>query len=290
MMNNAELQLALPTGSLDSYIRSVNTVPMLTLEEEQDLATRFQKTGDLQAARQLVMSHLRFVVKVARGYNGYGLAQNDLIQEGSIGLMKAVKRFDPTVGVRLVTYAVHWIRAEMHEFIIKNWRIVKVATTKEQRKLFFNLRSSKKRLGWLNQKEVNEVAEDLGVKPQTVMEMEKRMSAHDASFDPAFDSAFDSDDDDHVFSPGQYLESDKQYQPESLAENDQHESQQTALLRKAMNTLDDRTKDIVARRWLADGKVTLHDLADEYGVSAERIRQLEKAAMQKLRVAMEAAA
>ncbi len=286
MMNNAELQLALPTGSLDSYIRSVNTVPMLTLEEEQDLATRFQKTGDLQAARQLVMSHLRFVVKVARGYNGYGLAQNDLIQEGSIGLMKAVKRFDPTVGVRLVTYAVHWIRAEMHEFIIKNWRIVKVATTKEQRKLFFNLRSSKKRLGWLNQKEVNEVAEDLGVKPQTVMEMEKRMSAHDASFDPAFDS----DDDDHVFSPGQYLESDKQYQPESLAENDQHESQQTALLRKAMNTLDDRTKDIVARRWLADGKVTLHDLADEYGVSAERIRQLEKAAMQKLRVAMEAAA
>ncbi len=286
MMNNSELQLALPAGSLDSYIRSVNTVPMLTLEEEQDLATRFQKTGDLQAARRLVMSHLRFVVKVARGYNGYGLAQNDLIQEGSIGLMKAVKRFDPTVGVRLVTYAVHWIRAEMHEFIIKNWRIVKVATTKEQRKLFFNLRSSKKRLGWLNQKEVNEVAEDLGVKPQTVMEMEKRMSAHDASFDPGFDS----DDDDHVFSPGQYLESDKQYQPESLVENDQHESQQTALLRKAMNTLDDRTKDIVARRWLADGKVTLHDLADEYGVSAERIRQLEKAAMQKLRVAMEAAA
>ncbi len=282
-MLNTELQLALPTGSLDGYIQSVNRIPMLSAEEENDLAERFQKNGDLDAARQLVMSHLRFVVKVARGYTGYGLAQNDLIQEGNIGLMKAVKRFNPLVGVRLVTYAVHWVRAEMHEFIIKNWRIVKVATTKEQRKLFFNLRSSKKRLGWLNQKEVNEVAKDLGVKPQTVLEMEKRMSAHDASFDPGFDS----DDDDHTFSPGQYLEADKQYQPDNLVENDQHENQQMNLLHKAMNTLDDRTKDIVSKRWLADSKVTLHDLADQYGVSAERIRQLEMVAMQKLRKAME---
>ncbi|MFK8066867.1 MAG: RNA polymerase sigma factor RpoH [Gammaproteobacteria bacterium] len=282
MINN-ELQLSLPTGSLDGYIQSVNRIPMLTAEEEIDLAERFQKNGDLDAARQLVMSHLRFVVKVARGYTGYGLAQNDLIQEGNIGLMKAVKRFNPLVGVRLVTYAVHWVRAEMHEFIIKNWRIVKVATTKEQRKLFFNLRSSKKRLGWLNQREVNEVAEDLGVKPQTVLEMEKRMSAHDASFDPGFDS----DDDDHVFSPGQFLQADKQFQPETQVEVDQHEHQQIDLLHKAMSTLDDRTKDIVAKRWLADKKVTLHDLADQYGVSAERIRQLETVAMQKLRTAME---
>ncbi len=285
MTNNAELQLALPIGSLDSYIRSVNTVPMLTAEEEKDLAERFQKNDDLAAARRLVMSHLRFVVKVARGYNGYGLAQNDLIQEGNIGLMKAVKRFDPSVGVRLVTFAVHWVRAEMHEFILKNWRIVKVATTKEQRKLFFNLRSAKKRLGWLNQQEVNEVAEDLGVKPQTVLEMEKRLSAHDASFDPGFDT----DDDDHVFSPGQYLE-DRRFQPDTMVETDQFETQQSNLLRAAMNKLDDRAKDIVAKRWLTDDKKTLHDLATEYGVSAERIRQLEKAAMQKLRSAMEAPA
>ena len=231
------------------------------------------------------MSHLRFVVKVARGYNGYGLAQNDLIQEGNIGLMKAVKRFDPSVGVRLVTFAVHWIRAEMHEFILKNWRIVKVATTKEQRKLFFNLRSAKKRLGWLNEKEVNEVAEDLGVKPKTVLEMEKRMNAHDASFEPNFES----EDDDHAFAPSQFL-GDKRYQPDSLVETDQHDQQQSSLLYKALSTLDDRAKDIVAKRWLSDSKVTLHDLADEYGVSAERIRQLEKAAMKKLRASMEAAA
>jgi RNA polymerase sigma-32 factor len=228
------------------------------------------------------MSHLRFVVKVARGYSGYGLAQNDLIQEGNIGLMKAVKRFDPTVGVRLVTFAVHWIRAEIHEFVIKNWRIVKVATTKEQRKLFFNLRRSKKRLGWLNNEEVNEVAADLGVKPKTVLEMEKRLNAHDASFDPGLDS----DDDDHNYSPAHYLE-DKRFQPDTLAEEDQHSKQQSKLLGDALNKLDDRTKDIISRRWLADSKATLHDLAAEYGVSAERIRQLEKAAMQKLKTSME---
>ncbi len=284
-MNNTELQLSLATGSLDSYIQSVNTIPMLSQEEEQDLANRFRKNGDLDAARQLVLSHLRFVVKVARGYSGYGLAQNDLIQEGNIGLMKAVKRFDPAVGVRLVTFAVHWIRAEIHEFIIKNWRIVKVATTKEQRKLFFNLRSAKKRLGWLTQNEVNEVAEDLGVKPKTVLEMEKRMNAHDAAFDPGFES----DDDDHAFAPSQFLE-DKRYQPDTLVEADQYDNQQSDLLHKALCTLDDRAKDIVAKRWLSDKKTTLHDLADEYGVSAERIRQLEKTAMQKLRIAMDGAA
>lgn len=276
------LQLALPTGSLNSYIRSVNTIPMLSAEEEVDLAERFHNEQDLDAARQLVMSHLRFVVKVARGYSGYGLAQNDLIQEGNVGLMKAVKRFDPTVGVRLVTFAVHWIRAEIHEFVIKNWRIVKVATTKEQRKLFFNLRSSKKRLGWLNNEEVNEVAADLGVKPKTVLEMEKRLNAHDASFDPGFDS----DDDDNNYAPAHYLE-DKRFQPDTLAEEDQHNKQQSKLLGDALNKLDDRARDIVSRRWLADSKATLHNLASEYGVSAERIRQLEKAAMQKLKTSME---
>lgn len=285
MLNTSELQLALPAGSRETYIHSVNTVPMLTAEEEHDLAERFKQDGDLNAARQLVLSHLRFVVKVARGYQGYGLAQNDLIQEGNVGLMKAVKRFDPSVGVRLVTFAVHWIRAEIHEFVIKNWRIVKVATTKEQRKLFFNLRSAKKRLGWLNQDEVNEVAADLGVKPETVVEMEQRLNAHDASFD----LGNDSDDDDNTYTPAQYLE-DNRFQPETTAETDQFDALQSANLTKALTELDDRARDIVMRRWLAEDKPTLHELAEEYQVSAERIRQLEKNAITKLRKAMESTA
>ncbi len=287
MTNLAALQqsLPLPTGSLDAYIQAVNTIPILSAEEEKELAERFRKHNDLRAARQLVLSHLRFVVKVARGYSGYGLPQGDLIQEGNIGLMKAVKRFDPKVGVRLVTFAVHWIRAEIHEFIIKNWRIVKVATTKEQRKLFFNLRSAKKRLGWLTRKEVEEVAEDLGVKPKTVLEMEQRMNAHDTSFDPGPEL---DDDDHHAFGPAQYLE-DRRFQPDTLVENVEHDTQQYEQLHEALKTLDDRSKDILQKRWLAtDGKkATLHELADEYGISAERIRQLEKTAMQKLRTVME---
>ena len=285
MTYTTDLQLALPTGSLESYIQSVNSIPMLSADEERQLAERFHRDGDLQAARQLVVSHLRFVVKVARGYSGYGLAHNDLIQEGNIGLMKAVKRFDPAVGVRLVTFAVHWIRAEIHEFIIKNWRIVKIATTKEQRKLFFNLRSAKKRLSWLSHAEVSEVAEDLGVKPETVLEMEKRLHAHDASFDPGVDA----DEDDSAYAPALYLQ-DTRYQPDTLVETDQHETRQSTQLNRAINSLDDRARDIVTRRWLRDDKPTLHDLAAEYGVSAERIRQLEQNAMKKLRLALEAPA
>jgi len=272
------LQFALPTGSIESYISSVNQVPILSLEEEQVLARRLREEDDIEAARRLVMSHLRFVVKIARGYSGYGLPQADLIQEGNVGLMKAVKRFDPDVGVRLVSFAVHWVRAEMHEFILKNWRIVKVATTKAQRKLFFNLRSSKKRLGWLNQNEVNDVAETLGVKPSDVMEMEKRMGNYDASFD-----GFDSDDDeDSNYSPSYFLEN-KSAGPEELIETAQLDEESTDALRNALSQLDDRSKDIIAKRWLAEDKATLHELAAVHSVSAERIRQIENNAMKKLR-------
>ena len=271
------LQFALPTGSIENYISSVNQVSILSLEEEQVLARRLRDENDLEAARRLVMSHLRFVVKIARGYNGYGLQQADLIQEGNVGLMKAVKRFDPDVGVRLVSFAVHWIRAEMHEFILKNWRIVKIATTKAQRKLFFNLRSSKKRLGWLNQDEVNEVAKDLGVKPSEVVEMEKRLSNFDASFDGMTD-----DDDVSVFTPAYYLEN-KSAGPEELIETAQDDEQTQNALHNAIALLDDRSKDIIAKRWLAEDKATLHELAAEHSVSAERIRQIENNAMKKLR-------
>ena len=272
------LQFALPTGSIESYISSVNQVPILSLVEEQVLARRLREEDDIEAARRLVMSHLRFVVKIARGYSGYGLQQADLIQEGNVGLMKAVKRFDPDVGVRLVSFAVHWVRAEMHEFILKNWRIVKVATTKAQRKLFFNLRSSKKRLGWLNQNEVNEIAETLGVKPSDVMEMEKRMGNYDASFDGQ-----DSDDDeDSSYSPSYFLEN-KSTGPEELIETAQLDDESQASLHKALALLDDRSKDIIAKRWLAEDKATLHELAAVHSVSAERIRQIESNAMKKLR-------
>jgi len=270
------MPIALNAGSLESYFQSVNKIPMLSAEEEQLLAVRYSEDGDLEAARQLVMSHLRFVVKVARGYSGYGLPQADLIQEGSVGLMKAVKRFDPKFGVRLVSFAVHWIRAEMHEYILRNWKIVKVATTKAQRKLFFKLRSSKKRLAWLNQEEIVSVAKDLGVKPQEVIEMEKRLSSYDTSFD-----APESDDDTTSFHPAAYLE-DKRQGPEEVLEAIQHEGIQLEALSEAMKKLDKRSKDIVNRRWLSDKKHTLHQLADEYGVSAERIRQLEKSAFNKM--------
>jgi RNA polymerase sigma-32 factor len=272
------LQFALPTGSIESYISSVNQVPILSLEEEQVLARRLRDENDIEAARRLVMSHLRFVVKIARGYSGYGLSQADLIQEGNVGLMKAVKRFDPEVGVRLVSFAVHWVRAEMHEYILKNWRIVKIATTKAQRKLFFNLRSSKKRLGWLNQNEVNEVAETLGVKPSDVLEMEKRMSNYDASFD----GLVDDDDDESTYSPSYYLEN-KSAGPEEIIETAQLDEESENALFNAIAVLDDRSKDIIAKRWLAEDKATLHELAAVYDVSAERIRQIENNAMKKLR-------
>ena len=279
------LNFALPTGSIESYISSVNQVPILSLEDEQMLARRFRDEEDIEAARALVMSHLRFVVKIARGYNGYGLSQADLIQEGNVGLMKAVKRFDPEMGVRLVSFAVHWVRAEMHEFILKNWRIVKIATTKAQRKLFFNIRSSKKRLGWLSQDEVNEVAETLGVKPSEVVEMEKRMSNYDASFDGA---ANDSDDDDSsVYVPAHYVEN-KSAGPEELIETAQSDQESQHSLHNAIALLDDRSKDIIAKRWLAEDKATLHELAAEHSVSAERIRQIENNAMKKLRDAIQA--
>ena len=270
------MPIALNAGSLESYFQSVNKIPMLSAEEERLLAVRYSEEGDLEAARQLVMSHLRFVVKVARGYSGYGLPQADLIQEGSIGLMKAVKRFDPTIGVRLVSFAVHWIRAEMHEYILRNWKIVKVATTKAQRKLFFKLRSSKKRLAWLNKEEVDSVAKDLGVKPQEVIEMEKRLSSYDTSFD-----APESYDDAPSFSPAAYLE-DKRQSPEEQLETTQLEGIQLEALSTAVEKLDERSQDIINKRWLSEKKQTLHQLADEYGVSAERIRQLEKSAFKKM--------
>jgi len=278
-MNNVmNMQLALPTGSLDAYVQSVNQIPILSAEEEQALALQYRLYGDLDAARQLVMAHLRFVVKVARGYSGYGLAQADLIQEGNIGLMKAVKRFDPDVGVRLVSFAVHWIRAEMHEYILRNWRIVKIATTKAQRKLFFNLRSKKKRLGWMNQGEVNDVARDLGVKPSEVLEMEKRLSNYDASFD----IAVTDEDDDASYSPALYLE-DQRQGPEQQLEIEQIDVQHQEALENAIATLDDRSRDIIAQRWLSEDKQTLHELAAKYDISAERIRQIENNAINKLR-------
>jgi len=267
-------------GSLPAYIQTTHQYPILSDTEERELAERFRQDNDLEAARKLVMSHLRFVVRIARGYAGYGLSQEDLIQEGNIGLMKAVKRFDPDFGVRLVSFAVHWIRAEIHEFVLRNWRIVKVATTKPQRKLFFNLRSAKKRLGWLNQAEVNDVARDLGVKPEEVMEMEKRLSAHDSSFDLGL-----NDNEDAPVAPVAYLE-DNRYEPSALVESAQTETLMHQRLGHALASLNARSREILQRRWLGDDKATLQELADQFGVSAERIRQLEKNAINKLSQAM----
>lgn len=266
-------------GSLDAYISAVHRVPMLTPEEEQALARTYLEDGDIDSARKMVMSHLRFVVHVARGYSGYGLQIGDLIQEGNIGLMKAVKRFDPDQGVRLVSFAVHWIRAEMHEFILRNWRIVKVATTKAQRKLFFNLRKSKKRLGWMNNEEVNTVAKELGVPPATVREMEARLSGRDIAFDAPTD-----DDEDAKPSPGMFLEDHQNADPYFSVESDSEEESALSTLHQGLNKLDERSRDIIQRRWLKDSeKATLQELADEYGVSAERIRQIEANAMKKMR-------
>ncbi len=277
------IDFSLSAGSLESYIQRVNQMPILTAQQEHELATRLVEDNDLSAARQLVLAHLRFVVKVARGYSGYGLAQADLIQEGNVGLMKAVKRFDPTVGVRLVSFAVHWIKAEMHEYILRNWRIVKVATTKAQRKLFFNLRSAKKRLGWASQAEVNEVAQTLGVKPQEVMLMEARLNAQDV----AYDGADHQDDSQHVvsYAPKYYLE-DKQADPALLLENSNNAAVGTQRLRDALEILDPRSRAIIQRRWLVDKKATLHQLAAEYQISAERIRQLEANAIKKLKASL----
>ncbi len=271
------------TGSLDAYIQEVNKIPMLTLEEEQDLANRYRDDDDLEAARRLVLAHLRFVVHVAKGYSGYGLQLGDLVQEGNIGLMKAVKRFDPDREVRLVSFAVHWIRAEMHEFILRNWRIVKVATTKAQRKLFFNLRKNKKRLGWLNQKEVNMVAEKLGVKPEVVMEMESRLSGQDIGFD----LSSDDDDDKPKVTPAAFLVNASE-SPEDTVIEDDLKSQSLSLLYSGLDQLDDRSRDIINSRWLTDDKSTLQTLADRYGVSAERIRQLEVNAMNKMKASVSA--
>ena len=275
--NNLPIPSAL--GSLDAYIGAVHQIPVLTVEDEQSLARRFRDDEDLDAARELVHSHLRFVVHVARGYNGYGLQLGDLIQEGNIGLMKAVKRFDPEMGVRLVSFAVHWIRAEMHEFILKNWRIVKVATTKAQRKLFFNLRKSKTRLGWMNDAEVTAVANDLNVSKREVLEMESRLSGRDIGFDAPCD-----EDDDHAPpSPGAYLMTQDE-DPSQAYERADSEGNELELLREGMAGLDKRSRDIVMRRWLDDdNKVTLQELADEYGVSAERIRQIEANALKKMK-------
>ncbi len=272
------------TGSLDAYIQEVNKIPMLTLEEEQELAHRYREHDDLEAARRLVLAHLRFVVHVAKGYAGYGLQLGDLVQEGNIGLMKAVKRFDPDREVRLVSFAVHWIRAEMHEFILRNWRIVKVATTKAQRKLFFNLRKSKKRLGWLNMDEVNTVAENLGVKPEVVLEMESRLSGQDIGFDLSADS---DDDDKPRVAPAAFLQADSD-SPEQVAEIEDLESHNNSLLYEGLDQLDERSQDIIRSRWLNDHKATLQELADRYGVSAERIRQLEANAMNKMRASLNA--
>ena len=281
MSNALELKLALPTGNLAAYRQAVNSVPMLSAAEEKALAERYRSSEDLDAAWELVTSHLRFVVRVARGYSGYGLQEADLIQEGNIGLMKAVKRFDPDVGVRLVSFAVHWVRAEIHEYILRNWRIVKVATTKAQRKLFFNLRGAKKRLGWLNRAEVDAVAGDLGVSPEVVMEMEKRLSAYDAAFDP---QSSDDGEGDRL-APAGYLE-DRRFEPAAQVEAEEWQAHNGQLLHQALENLDARSCDIVKKRWLNEDKVTLQNLANTYGISAERIRQLEKNAMNKLKAAL----
>ncbi|MEO0890539.1 MAG: RNA polymerase sigma factor RpoH [Pseudomonadota bacterium] len=282
MSNNLQsMALSVPhSGSIEGYIQAVSSIDMLSAEEERELAVRLREDEDLQAARKLVMSHLRFVVHIAKSYSGYGLPQADLIQEGNIGLMKAVKRFDPTVGVRLVSFAVHWIKAEIHEFVLKNWRIVKVATTKAQRKLFFNLRKAKKRLGWFTHDEVQTVAKELGVSTKEVLQMEARMSSQDQAFDLTAD-----EDETGNFAPVQYLE-DKSSDVETDVINNDWDTAASKRLYSAIKTLDERSQDIIETRWLADNKITLQDLADKYQVSAERVRQIEKNAMKKLQAAM----
>jgi RNA polymerase sigma-32 factor len=271
------LVFAGPVGSLDSYIDRVSQIPVLSKDEEVALATRFRTDADLDAARQLVLSHLRFVVHIARGYLGYGLPMGDLVQEGNVGLMKAVKRFDPTVGVRLVSFAVHWIRAEIHEYVLRNWRLVKVATTKSQRKLFFNLRKMKKNLAWLSEEETQAVARDLGVEVSDVREMEQRLSARDMSFDPTPES-----DEEESYSPAMYLPA-SNADPAVEVEREEWEEDSSDRLSVALEKLDERSRSILKRRWMTDDKATLHELADEYGISAERVRQVESNAIIKLK-------
>jgi len=278
------LVFAGPVGSLDAYIDRVSQIPVLSKEDEVALATRFRTEADLDAARQLVLSHLRFVVHIARGYLGYGLPMGDLVQEGNVGLMKAVKRFDPAVGVRLVSFAVHWIRAEIHEYVLRNWRLVKVATTKSQRKLFFNLRRMKKNLTWLSEEETKAVARDLGVDVSDVREMEQRLSARDMSFDPTPES-----DEEDTYSPAMYLPA-SHADPAIEVEREEWEEDSSDRLSIALEKLDERSRNILKRRWMADDKATLHELADEYGISAERVRQVETNAISKLKGLMSAAA
>src|SRR5688572_7136676 len=267
-----------PVGSFDAYMDKVSKIPVLSREDEAVLAQRFRNDGDLDAARQLVLSHLRFVVHIARGYSGYGLPLGDVVQEGNVGLMKAVKRFDPDVGVRLVSFAVHWIRAEIHEYVLRNWRLVKIATTKSQRKLFFNLRKFKKNLGWLTESETRAIARDLGVTTAEVTDMEQRLSSRDLSFDPAPDA----DEEDGAYSPSAYLPH-PEADPAVAVEREQWDDDTAERLSQALETLDERSQHILRSRWMQDEKSTLHELADKYGVSAERIRQIEANAIKKLR-------
>ena len=267
-----------PGGDLQAYINSVHSIGVLTPEEEKKLAEDLYYRNDLDAARKLVLAHLRFVIYIAKSYSGYGLSEADLIQEGNIGLMKAIRKFNPEMGVRLVSFAVHWVKAEIHEYVLKNWKIVKIATTKAQRKLFFNLRGKKKGLEWFTEEEIEQVAKDLGVKPSEVREMEKRLGGSDMSFDPLSES----DDDEASFAPSQYLE-DEDANPADIFEKESLNKESTSKLYEAINQLDDRSRDILQDRWLADEKLTLHDLAEKYEISAERVRQIEKNAMKKVK-------
>ena len=273
-----EMEALAPGGDLQAYINSVHSIGVLTSEEEKKLAEDLYYRNDLDAARKLVLAHLRFVIYVAKTYSGYGLPEADLIQEGNVGLMKAIRKFNPEMGVRLVSFAVHWIKAEIHEYVLKNWKIVKIATTKPQRKLFFNLRSKKKGLGWLTEEEAEAMAKDLGVKPSEVREMEKRLSGTDMPFDPLTES----DDDEASYSPSQYLE-DEDANPAEIFAKDSLDETNTSQLYEAINQLDDRSRDILQDRWLADEKLTLHELAEKYDISAERVRQIEKNAMKKVK-------
>ena len=273
-----DMEALSPGGDLQAYINSVHSIGILTPEEEKKLAEDLYYRNDLDAARKLVLAHLRFVIYIAKSYSGYGLSEADLIQEGNIGLMKAIRKFNPEMGVRLVSFAVHWVKAEIHEYVLKNWKIVKIATTKAQRKLFFNLRGKKKGLDWFTEEEIEQVAKDLGVKPSEVREMEKRLSGSDMSFDPLYDS----DDDEATYAPSQYLQ-DEDANPADIFENDSLSEENTSQLYEAINQLDDRSRDILQDRWLADEKLTLHDLAEKYEISAERVRQIEKNAMKKVK-------
>ena len=279
------IQLTTPGKDIESYLACVHSIPILTKEQEQELALKLYEADDLDAARQLVIHHLRFVVHIARSYQGYGLPLADIIQEGNVGLMKAVDRFDPHRGVKVVSFAVHWIKAEIHEYILKNWRLVKIATTKAQRKLFFNLRSKKKGMEWLTKEEAEKIAKDLNVEIKDVLHMENRLSSNDSSFD----APSGGDSEDEMMSPSQYLE-DKRYDPELIVANSQLQELNLADLSVAMKTLDDRSKDILQRRFLSEDKVTLHDLAAEYSISAERVRQIENGALKKLKALMSNAA